>query len=113
MTTRAARIISFESLGTDLRQVFRQFCNAPGFTIAVVLVLASGFAVSTAIFSAVHSVLLAPLPYSNPERLVQIISQWPKTGDKNGWSAPLGDLLDMRASISVFRDVAAYRYTLP
>ena len=52
----------------------------------MVLVLTSGFAVSTAIFSAVRSVLLAPLPYSNPERLVQIISQWPKTGDKNGWS---------------------------
>jgi hypothetical protein len=68
MTTRSAGIISIETLRTDLRQVFRQICNTHGFTIAVVLVLVSGFAVSTAIFSAVRSVLLAPLPYRNADR---------------------------------------------
>jgi hypothetical protein len=112
MKTRTAQTVSFESLRTDLRQVFRQICSAPGFTIAVVLVLASGFAVSTAIFSAVRSVLLTPLPFRNPDCLVQIISQWPKSGDQNDWSAPLGDLPDLKVSVAAFQDVAAYRYAL-
>ena len=51
--------------------------------------LAAGFGIGTAIFSAVRSVLLAPLPYNKPEHLLQIISRWPKTGDNNDWSALL------------------------
>ena len=110
--TRTVPIISFETLRNDLRQAYRQIRNAPGFACAVILVLAAGFGVSTVIFSTVRSVLLAPLPYNKPERLVQIVSRWPKTGDKNDWSAPLRDASDWKATVPAFQDVAMYRYSL-
>ena len=67
------------------------------------LVLAAGFAVTTAMFSTIRTVLLNPLPYRSPERLVQIVSRWPKTGDQNGWSAPLRDAIDMEDHGTGFR----------
>jgi hypothetical protein len=105
-------MISFETLCNDLWHAYRQIRNAPGFAGAVILVLAAGFGVSTAIFSTVRSVLFAPLPYNNPDRLVQIVSRWPKTGDKNDWSAPLRDAPDWKATVPNFQDVAMYRYSL-
>jgi putative ABC transport system permease protein len=65
-----ALIIPFETLRNELGQAFRQIRKAPGFFGAVILVLAAGFGISSAIFGAVRSVLLAPLPYNRPERLL-------------------------------------------
>jgi hypothetical protein len=110
--TRTAPMISFETLWNDLWQAYRQIRNAPGFAGAVILVLAAGFGISTAIFSTVRSVILTPLPYNKPERLVQIVSRWPKTGDKNDWSAPLRDAPDWKATVPAFQDVAMYPYSL-
>jgi hypothetical protein len=101
-----------ETLGTDARQVLRQIHKKPAFAGLVVLVLASGFAVSTAMFSTIRTVLLKPLPYRSSERLVQIVSRWPKTGDQNGWSAPLRDAAEWKTTVPAFEDVAAYRYDL-
>lgn len=78
-----------ETRATDVRHVFRQIHKKPAFAGLVVLVLAAGFAVSTAMFSTIRTVLLNPLPYRSPERLVQIVSRWPKTGDQ---TFRLGDL---------------------
>jgi hypothetical protein len=55
--TRTAPIISFETLRNDLWHAWRQIRNAPGFGGAVILVLAAGLGISTAIFSTVRSVL--------------------------------------------------------
>jgi putative ABC transport system permease protein len=110
MSTMSVSLI--ETLGTDVRQVFRQIHKKPAFTGLVVLVLAAGFAVSTAMFSTIRTVLLNPLPYRSPERLVQVVSRWPKTGDQNGWSAPLRDAAEWKTAVPAFEDVAAYRYHL-
>ena len=91
-------LMSLGRLSNDLRQVCRQIRKGPGFTGAVILVLAAGFGVSTAVFSIVRSILLRPLPYKNPERLVQIVSTWSKSGDQDDWSAPLRDAIDWKAT---------------
>ena len=78
----------------------------------MVLVLATGFGFGTAIFAAVRAVLLAPLPFRDPSRLVQIVSWPPKTGEQSDWSAPLRDAIDWKSTVPAFQDLAMYRYNL-
>lgn len=59
-----------DALLGDIRFALRQFARTPGFTALAVLTLALGIGVNTAIFSVVHRLLLAPLPYPNGDRIV-------------------------------------------
>ena len=61
-----------DGLGRDLRHVARGLRRSPGFTAAVVAVLALGIGASTAVFSLVHGVLLSPLPFRDPGQLVTV-----------------------------------------
>jgi predicted permease len=66
-----------ESLGRDVHYALRQFLKSPGFAITVVLTLALGIGANTAIFSIVEGVVLAALPYPQPDRLVMVLESRP------------------------------------
>ncbi|HVF70375.1 MAG TPA: ABC transporter permease [Chthoniobacterales bacterium] len=89
----------------DLRFAFRQLRKSPGFTIVAVLTLALGIGANSAIFSVVNHVLLRPLPYPHPERLVYLSET---TGGTNTAIA-LPDYLDWRNDSKSFEHLALSR----
>jgi predicted permease len=94
-------------LAQDLRFALRQFRNNPKFSAIAVLTLALGIGASTAIFSVVNTVLLHPLPYRDPERLVLVTESLPAmSSDEVGVSA--SEYIDYRDRNRSFSQVAAY-----
>src|SRR3569833_2963606 len=79
----------------ELRLSFRQLRRAPAFTIAAVLTLAVGIGANTAVFTVVENILLAPLPYRAPNRIVAIETHFEKDGHQTS-RVTGGDSLDLR-----------------
>jgi putative ABC transport system permease protein len=92
----------------DLRYSLRQLARSPGFTAVAVLTLALGIGANAAIFSVVNAVLLEPLPYRAPDRLVSIYSQFINQGFDHFWISP-PEYLELREMAASFEDVGAYR----
>jgi putative ABC transport system permease protein len=93
---RAGRIgARIESSLQDLRYAWRALAKAPGFSAAVIVTLALGIGINAAIFSVVHAMLLAPLPYRDADRLVFV---WSDMTDAGYPRAPLSgpELKDLR-----------------
>src|SRR5579871_2316441 len=101
-----------ESFTQDFRFAVRMLLKNPGFTMTAVLILALGIGANTAMFSVVRAVLLRPLAYSQPDRIVRIASLWKKSGHQGQVSAP--DFHDWHDQSTAFEHMAIYaNYEMP
>jgi predicted permease len=98
------------NLLANLRYTLRQILRNPGFFAVAVAALALGLGANAAIFSAVEAVLLRPLPYSQPERLVMVWEDMSFIGFRFNTPAP-GNYSEWRAQNQVFTDMAATRFS--
>ena len=96
----------------DLRYALRQLRKSPVFTVAAVLVLALGIGANTAIFSVVNAVLLRPLPFDQPERLVQLYHVPPQASFPgiSLFSVSPANFLDWRSQAHSFEGMSAYGF---
>ena len=94
------------SLSQDLRYAARVLLRSPAFTAVALATLALGIGVNTAVYSIVYTVLLKPLPYEAPERLVMLWGNPDTSRSRSGAASP-ADFLDWRSENTVFEDVAA------
>lgn len=99
-----------DMIGFDLRYAARSLRRRPGFVAVVVLTLALGAGAAAAVFSLVNGVLLRPLPFAEPERLVAIQGR-ATSGDPEQVAPPASylDYQDMRSQLRGFEQLAAVR----
>jgi putative ABC transport system permease protein len=98
------------TLYNDLRYGLRMLAKSKGFTAVAVLTLALGVGANTAVFSIIDTVLLKPLPYAHPDRLVVVESLWTRdTSAPNTLSYP--DFFDFRTRNHVFDHLVTFRDT--
>jgi hypothetical protein len=95
-----------EQLTQDLRYALRAMRKSPGFTLTAVLSLVLGIGANTAIFTVVNAVLLRPLPFPEPDRLVQLWESKPSKGYFRNVVNPF-NFLDWRERTHSFEAMAA------
>ncbi|MGC1967167.1 MAG: ABC transporter permease, partial [Candidatus Acidiferrales bacterium] len=98
-----------EQLLQDVRFALRMLRKSPGFTAVAVLTLALGIGANTALFSVVNGVLLNPLPFPDPDRLVTVAASKPNFGPRGSISYP--NFLDWHRINQCFSYFAVSRYS--
>jgi putative ABC transport system permease protein len=98
---------TMRTLFADLRYACRVMFRTPSFAVAVVSVLALGIGANTAIFSIVNSVLLRPLPFEEPERLVRIFTRTPRG---RPFELSAGKFYGWQRETQSFEGMAMYRF---
>ena len=92
----------------DLRYGLRTLRKSPAFTVIALFTLALGIGANTAIFSIVNAVLLKPLPFPEPDKLVFMTSAFEKQGVTRNFSTSYADFLDWRSTAKSFTAMASY-----
>src|SRR5215469_13813189 len=107
----AVKSADMAGLFDDFRFGLRSLRKSPGFTAVALLTLALGIGANTVVFSAVHAVLLNPLPYALPDRLVMIWERvsLPSLQSEQNNPTP-GDFADWSSQSTSFESIAAIRY---
>ncbi len=96
-----------ETLRQDLRYALRRMLKSPGYTAVIVVALALGIGVNTAIFSVADAFLLKPVPFLDADRLVMVLEKRPNAGDD--WSSVANaNYLDWKSQSQSFEHLAAY-----
>ncbi len=107
MTLSSVRVLeSVDDFLRELRYAFRSLRKTPGFTAAAIVTLALGIGANTAIFSALDGVVLRPLPYREPDRLVLVALY--NRSLKHGTDLSYPDFLDWQRSARSFEQIAAF-----
>jgi putative ABC transport system permease protein len=99
-------MLPLETFLKDLKHSLRMFAKSPAFTLAAIAALTLGIGVNTAIFSVVNAVLLKPVSFPDPDRLVVLMTTFPEGA---GGGASPAKFQHFRAESTVVQDVAAYR----
>ena len=107
----SGRLLFWDRLAQDTRFALRLLARRPGLTAAIVATLALGIGATTAVFSLVHAVVLRPLAYEEPDRLVQLYESGLRSGGEADWVS-FPNFRDWRAGTRVFAEISAYRYGL-
>lgn len=97
-----------ETTWADVKFAGRQMRKAPGFAITCLLTLALGIGANTAVFSAINTILLHPMPYQEPGRLVLVSESLPLMDGDNLIGVSAQEYLDYAHQNSVFSHVAAF-----
>lgn len=92
----------------DLKYALRQFLKAPGFTATALLTLALCLGATLTIFAVIQSVLLRPLPFPEPDRLVTIYNTYPKANVLRGGSS-IANYYERRGRIEAFESLSMFR----
>jgi len=98
-----------DELRRELRYAARLLRKTPGFTATALVTLAVCFGANLTIFAAIDSVLLRPLPFPEPSRLVTVFNTYPKAGVERDGSS-LTNYYERRSHIPAFTSIAIYRY---
>src|SRR4029450_11480484 len=91
----------------DLRHAARNLARTPGFAVVTVRALALGIGANTAIFSVVNAVILRPLGYPQPDRLIYISRQFPPMGFDQFWISP-PEFFEFQERTQSFSSVGAF-----
>lgn len=107
---QSGRLLSWDTVAQDVRFACRLFLRTPLLTSAIIATLALGIGAASAIFGLVNAVVLRPLPYAEPDRLVQVYTTGPglDPGEADWVSFP--NFRDWQRAAGVFEGMAAYRY---
>ena len=113
-TRRRERVRRREVMGDmwqDLRFALRTLRKSPGFTLVAVLCIGLGVGVTTTILSAVHGILIRPLPYPKAEELVAVYARWTHSGTiENGVNISYQDYLSWRNDNRTFATLGMYTW---
>ena len=99
------------SLRDDLRYAIRQIFKSPGFAAVAIITLALAIGANTAVFSVVDAVMLRPLPYSHPERLIEAQSLNSRAPSSQITALSYPDFFDWRAQNRTLEHLVSYHDT--
>src|SRR5262245_58012824 len=99
---------TLESFWQDVRFGARMLRKNPGFTAIAVAALALGIGANTAMFSVIEAVLLRPLPYSDAQRIMRVVSTWNRGGTMTSYTSSPPDFFDWRDQNRTFSSMFAF-----